>query len=301
MDTTALIAWVREQATLAPESTEYDDPKILQLLNQARIELFEPVIAACRAGYWTHTLVRTLGANNPVVRLPPRAAAFLHADIRCNTGDWCPLQEALESEQQDWERDRSSIPRAYIIRGTTMHLLNAPTTGQYSLRVKIIVRPSVLYTPQAAGLVTAIDLGTNTLTLTGLPVDKSTNTTINGTLNVDVIEPIDNYELSLFHAPATVLDGTHVQVSSSYSLLQVQIGDYLRVANQTEWPNLPEHFHSALASAAAIPPCVQRDLYERVSDLRQDVSAAATRLATHLMPRTKTRNDERQPISHSWM
>lgn len=300
MDTTALIAWVREQATISGESTEYDSTKILQLLNQARIEIFEPVIAACRAGYWTHTLTRTLGANNPVVRLPPRAAAFLHADIRLNGGNWCPLQEALESEQQDWERDRSGTPRAYIIRGTTMHLLSAPTTGQYDLRVKVIVRPSVLYATQTNGFVTNIDLTTNTLTVNGLPVDKSTNVTISGTLNVDVIEPIDNYELSLFHAPATVLDSTHVQVSSSYSLLKVQIGDYLRVANQSEWPQLPEPFHSALASAAAIPPCVQRDLYDRVTDLRQDVSSAATRLAQHLMPRTKTRTDERQPIMHSW-
>jgi hypothetical protein len=300
MNTTTLIAWVREQASISDESTEYDDPKILQLLNQARIEIFEPVIASTRAGYWTHTLTRTLGANNPVVRLPPRAAAFLHADVRRDGGDWCPLQEALESEQQDWERDRSGTPRAYLIRGTTMHLLNAPTTSQYTLRVKVIVRPSVLYATQANGLVTGIDLTTNTLTLNGLPADKSTNTTISGTLNVDVIEPIDNYELSLFHAPATVLDGTHVQVDSSYSLLKVQIGDYLRVANQSEWPQLPEPFHSSLASAAAIPPCVQRDLYDRVTDLRSDVSSAATRLATHLMPRTKTRTDERQPIMHSW-
>ena len=302
MDVTEITAFVREQASIADESTEWSSAKILQLMNFVRINVFEPVITAARCGYWTHTLTRTLGQNNPIVRLPPRAAAFLQADIRKgSTGDWTPLQESTEAEQQDWERYRSGYPLAYIIRGTNMHLVPAVNDGaSYDLRVKVIVRPSVLYAPQTAGAVSGVDLDTNIITLTSLPLDRITGLTITGTLNVDVIEPSDNYELSLYQAQATVLDALHVQVAAGYSLARIQIGDYLRVANQSDWPNMPESFHDSMATAAAITPCIQRDLYERADYLAKLVSSAVTRLGEHLGPRARTNTQERKPIQHSW-
>lgn len=303
MDTSECITYAREQATIATNSTEWDSPKLLSLLNQARVDIFEPIIAACKCGYWTHVLTRTLGANNPVVRLPPRTAAFLQVDVRHNQGQWCPLTEMTEAEQQDYERisagGRSSYPIAYVIRGSTMHLVPAAADGTYSIRVKVVARPSKLYMPQGGGIVTDVDTSTNTIELTSLPNDMITSAVISGTLNIDVIEPIDNFELSLFNAQATVIDSTHVQVADGYSLLKIQVGDYLRVANQSEWPQLPEPFHQALATTAAIIPCVQRDLYDRANDLRQQVSSSVIRLTDHLKPRAKTQTQERRPIQFS--
>lgn len=300
MDTTECIAFLREQASLSDQSTEWDSTKLLQLLNQARVEVFEPIITACVSGYWVHVLTRTLGANNNVVRLPPRAAAFMHVDLRRGTDKWYPLQEFTEAEQQDWERMGSSYPQGYTIRGTTMHLVPAAVDGSYSIRVKIVIRPSKLYLPQALGIVNAVDYTTGILTVTALPNNNLTSSPITGTLDVDVIEPIDNFELSLFNAQATVLDGTHVQVAAGFSVNKIQVGDYLRAANQSDWPQLPEPWHHVLASAAAITPCSQRDLYDRANDLRQMVSSAANRLAAHLKPRSMTQTQERRPVPHSW-
>lgn len=303
MDVTELTAYVREQAGIADASTEWSAVKILQLLNQTRTDVFEPLITAAKCGYWVHTLTRVLGAANPVVRLPLRAAALLHCDIRVGTGLWAPLTEYTEAEQQDWERmggNQPNCPLGYVVRGSTLNLVPSAVDNNYSLRVKIVVRPSKLYLPQAAGIVTNIDLTTNIITLTSMPLDMITSTTLAGTLNIDVIEPVDNYELSLFHAQATVLDATHVQIAAGYSLLKVQVGDYLRAANQSDWPQLPEPFHPSLASATAIIPCTQRDLYDRANDLRQSTASSITRLVDHLKPRSKTQTQERRPIQHSW-
>lgn len=301
MDTNELIAFAREQASVADQSTEWDSAKFLQLLNLARTDVFEPVITACRAGYWTHSLTRTLGANNPVVRLPPRAAAFMQADVRRNTDQWIPLQLSTEAEEQQWERESRDQPIAYIIRGSTMHLIKPPVDSSYSLRVKVVIRPSVLYLPQVgAGLVVSVDTATRIITVTSLPLDKATGLTIAGTLNIDCIETSDNYELSLFNASATVIDASHIQVASGYDLNRIAPGDAVRVANQSEWPQLPEPFHSSLATAAAITACPQRDLYDRANDLRQQTSSSVNRLAEHLRPRPMTRTEQRVPIQHSW-
>lgn len=304
MNTTEIIAYCREQASIADESTEWDSVKLLQLVNQARIDVFEPVIAGCRCGYWTHSLIRTLGANNGVVRLPPRASAVLQVDIRRNTDPWVPLQEYTEAEQQDWERmggtnGSNAYPRGFIIRGTTMYLTPIQADSTYSIRVKIIVRPSALYTPQAGGIVTNVDLTTNIITLSSLPINNTTLSAITGTLDIDCIEPSDNYEMSLFNAQATVTDSTHVTIASGYNLAAIQVGDYMRAANQSDWPQMPEPWHNSLASAAAITPCVQRDLYDRANDLRQVVGSAVNRLAEHLRPRVRAQTQERRPIQFS--
>jgi len=300
MDTSELVTTAQEEASIAPQSTEWDSTKLLQLMNQMLVEGFEPIIGAGRGGLWTHTLTRTLGANNSVVRLPPRTAGFIQADIRLGTGKWCPLQEHTEADQQDWERLSASYPVAFIRRGSTLHLTPAAIDGQCSMRVKIVVRPSTLYLPQTTGKVASVDLNTNIITLVNLPVDKATSSTISGTLNVDVVEPDDNFELSLFHAQATVLSSTTVQIASGYNLAKIQAGDYMRVANQSEWPNMPKPFHHLLAKAAAITPCIQRDLYDRANDLRQSVAAGINRLIEHVKPVVRANTQERKPIQHSW-
>ena len=91
MNTAELIAQVRQAATLEDESTEFTDAEITRVMNQTMGSVFEPLIAQQRAGYWLHTLTRTLGTGNPYVRLHPRACALEQIDIRQGSNDWQPL------------------------------------------------------------------------------------------------------------------------------------------------------------------------------------------------------------------
>jgi hypothetical protein len=297
MNTTELIAYARNHATLDDGSTEFDDDVVTQLLNAAMGSYFEPIIETVRSGYWLHVLTRTLGTGNPYVRLHPRHCALEQVDIRLTDGVWVPLDGAIESEAQDWD-PRASYPQAYSVRGTTVTLLPAPTTSNVELRAKITVRPSQLVLEQTAGRVVAVDTTARTITVNSIPVDRVTGSSMATTCVIDVIEPRGYFELSLFDAPATVTNSSTITVGAGPSLTRIEIGDYVRVANQTDWPQLPESYHHVLASAAAIPICTRRDMYDRSNELAAETSSAAQRLAAQLTPRPRAQTHV--PVQHGW-
>lgn len=298
MNTAELIAQVRQAATLEDESTEFDAPEIVRVMNQTMGSVFEPLIASQRAGYWLHTLTRTLGTGNPYVRLHPRACALEQVDIRQGSNDWQPLTEAIDSELQDWPQRAYPVPQVYVVRGSTVLLQPAPVYSDIQLRAKVIVRPNQLVTEQSAGRVTAVDTTARTVSVSGLPLDMTTNATISGVLVIDIIEPRGNFERSLFDAPAQVLDGSTIQIGAGPSLGRIEIGDYVRVAGQTDWPQLPESFHHVLATATAATICVRRDMEARASTLGDISSSNLQRLIEHMTPRVKATTHK--PLQHSW-
>lgn len=297
MNTSELIAYARQTATIEDNSSEFTDTVITQLLNAAMTSYFEPIIETARSGYWRHTLTRTLSSGNPYVRLHPRACALEQVDVRQSGGTWYALSEAIESELQDWPQT-AAVPQVYVVRGNTLLLQPAATTTDLELRAKITVRPNQLVQEQTAGRVTAVDTTNRVITVNSLPVDRLTGSTIGGTLVIDCIEPRGYYERSLFDAPAAVLSSTTVQVDPGPSLSRIEVGDYLRVAGQTDWPQLPESYHNVLALAAAVPICQRRDMYDRANEMGSAAGSAAQRLANQLTPRVRAQTH--MPIQHGW-
>lgn len=300
-DTTEMITWTRKESTLSRLSTEYTDTVIMGLLNKTMDEVLAPLVAAARSGYWCHTFTRTLGAGNASVRLPPRACpAIEQVDISADGVSWFPLAEALEAEAQDWmqEHGRDPYPAAYVVRSSYLYLLPAAAVAGVQLRVKVLVRPSVLVTPQSTGRILAVDPDSRLLVLDSLPVSKPSDVAISGTVVCDIIEPRANFELAVAEAPMTVLGPTSVQIAENFTLERVEPGDYLRVANQSEWPQLPKEFHSIVGSIAALPILRQRDLYERADKLAEATSNALQRLREHISPRVRVQ--QHKPIQHNW-
>jgi len=298
VNTGELVAYARLSATVENESSEYTAAVVTGFLNDAMRVYFEPIVETARSGFWLHSLTRALAPGNPYVRLHPRACALEQIDLRQGSGDWHALTEALESELQDWPQRAYSWPQVYVVRGNTILLQPAATADDLQLRAKCTIRPSQLVTEQTAGRVTAVDVNTRTITVNALPVDGVTNATIGGALVIDVIEPRGYFELSLFDAPAAVMSSTTLLVDPGPSLSRIEVGDYVRAAGQTDWPQLPESFHSVLADAAAITICRQRDMYDRASELAATASAAAQRMQGQLTPRTRAQNH--RPLQHSW-
>lgn len=302
MNETELVEWVRDEATLSARSTNYPKSKIVQMMRFNMQQVFSPLIANARCGYWFHTFTRTLGQNNRYVRLPARSCPSIEqCDISADDGRFYePLTEALESEMQDWERDsyREQTPQAFVLRGTTIFLSNPSLIDTCKLRVKTVVRPSLLVEEQTAGLVTDVDYDARVITVNSMPVNRLTSTTISGVQTLDCIDAQGSFERTLLDAQGTVLNGTTIQIANGYDLVRVQPGDYVRVANQSDWPQLPEEFHALLGSITAIPICRQQDLNARADTLSSTCSDALQRLKSHIVARVRV--DTHKPIQHGW-
>jgi hypothetical protein len=299
-----LVAWTRKEATLSSKSTEFSATVINQMMNLQMSQVFEPIVANCRAGYWYHTFTRTLGVGNPFVRLPPRSCpAIEQVDISADGGaNWVALKEALEAEVPEWMCDYGgdAYPAAYTLRGTNLYLLPAARSADCQLRVKVVVKPSTLVASQlGVGVVQDYDPDTRIVEVSSLPVDRlNSNAAMGGTKVVDIIEPRAQFELSLCDAAATVIDPTHVQIAAGHSLARIEVGDYLRFAGQSDWPQLPIGFHSLLGSATAVPIARQRDLHERADALSTMCSARLEALVGQLKPRVRVATHK--PVQHQW-
>jgi hypothetical protein len=302
MKVSDLYPWTRKEATLSQYSTGYTTTTLLQMLNMTMTQVIEPVVTGVRSGFWVHTFTRTLGINNPTVRLPPRATPAVEmVEVSSDGVNWAPLSEVLESEAAEWMADygRDRLPTAYVIRSSYIQLIPAAKVEGVQIRVKTTVRPNVLVDDQSTGLITDVDLDTRVIEVASLPVSKPSGASFGtGTVVCDAIEPSGNYERSLLDAPCTFIDSTHVSVAAGFSLARVQAGDWLRFANQSEWPQMPESFHPLIGSITAVPICRQRDLLERADAISSAASARLQAFSDHLQPRVRVQ--DHKPRQHNW-
>jgi hypothetical protein len=294
MDVAELIDFARSESGTSVENLEYTDSVILGLLNQQLRLHVQPLIANTRTGFWYHTFSRTLARGNPYVRMPARACSLEQVDISVDGGlRWAPLKQAIEADADKWLREHTGVstPIAFTVRGTSLFLLPAASVDTVQLRVKVTLRPSKLKTSEAAGLV--VGVAGNTITVNSMP------TGVVGSVTCDVIQPRDAYELALVDAPMTVATATTLTVNASFGLGRIEPGDYVRLADQSDWPQLPESYHATLATLAAAVICDQRELESRSGKLAAKAGNQLSKLAADIAPRV--RSSANKPAMHDWM
>jgi hypothetical protein len=298
VNTDELIEYWRTATTIEDESEEYGAAGVLRLMNHGMRTVFQPMVASAREGHWLHVLTRALSVGNPLVRLHPRHIALEQIDLRIGGegGDWAPLTIALESERAGWERHyrAAQYPQAYTLQTNNIALIPA-AMDSCDLRAKFVMRPSLLVEAQDAGRVIAFD--EHTITVNSMPLDRVTGQVLSGSVTIDVIEPVAWSEISLFDAPATV-SGSTLTVSSSFGLGRVQVGDYVRAAQQTDWPQLDESLHITVADVAGVYACRQKDMYTRADELAKQAQGALNRWVESLSPRRKATTH--MPLQHGW-
>lgn len=299
MNTAELIDYWRTATTIEDESEEYGAEAVLRLMNHGLRTVFQPMVASAREGHWLHTLSRVLSVGNPLVRLHPRHIALEQIDRRIGgeSGRWEPLTVVIESERAAWERHyyAAQYPCGYTLQTNNIALIPA-AMDSCELRAKFVMRPSMLVEAQDAGRVTAFD--EHTITVNSMPVDRVTGQTLAGSVTIDVIEPVGWSEISLFDAPATVTGATTLTVNSAFGLGRIQVGDYVRAAQQTDWPQLDESLHITVADVAGVYACRQKDMYTRADELAKQAQGALNRWVDSLSPRRKATTH--MPLQHGW-
>lgn len=136
----------------------------------------------------------------------------------------------------------------------------APTTGFY--RVCYALRPSKLVSVSSAGVITGVNTGANTLTLSRLPTGVSSGS------YVDIIRAKQGNDILGFDLQITNIDGLTVTLAS---LPSVAVGDYVALAETT--PVLP----FPLELAPLVSKAVQCKVLEAQGDIEM-LSAAKDEL-----------------------
>jgi hypothetical protein len=306
-----LIATVRMDTTDEDAHPDYTDARIIIELNDSFTTKFQRSIVDSRGQFWQQATLITPLANQTRIRLPARAIKLAKVEIGTGSGSatqYNDLLEITEDHASYYEAPAVTTgkPQWYVSRGDQLELVPVPDVGTYTIRLKYYIRPNRLVTSQSStlggaaadrGRITAINTGARTLTVNALPFDYSLGTPAaiaSASQTIDVVHPDGWHELALVGASQTIA-GLVITVGGTDPLDRVAIGDYVRVAGQTDWPPIPDDFHRCLADITAAKILIQEANPDKAAGIVSDVNADFERFSALLTPRNASmtrRTDE---------
>lgn len=303
-----LIASVRLSSTTEDTHQDYPDAVMLRELNDALWQTFEDPIVIKRAGYWLSPFDQTVVSGQSKYRIPERACVggleMIELGYSSPPRFW-RLPEVSQAASDAYELAANSLgmPRKFVMRGDQAVLLPTPDATPLVLRMWYYRRPSRLVAQQSStmnggtirGTVTAVNTVARTITVDVVPQDMErvvagvvTPTAITSGSNlIDVVHPYGWFELALVGATQT-LAGSVFTIAGTADMSEIRVGDFVRAAEQTDWPALPTDFHRCLCDVAAVKVLGERNLMDKASGLASGVSADLARLVNILQPRVKS-------------
>lgn len=306
MNATELIARVRRAAFIPTTHPTYIDQIILDELNDSLRSIYEDLVTIPRQGHWLqqYTFTSVVGTSN--YRIIPRAVVggIEKVEIGIAGGSLYALDQVTENHAQYYESfgGTTGVPLYYVIRGDQLDFL--PTfNSAMTVRVTYYIRPSLLVPAQSVivnnrGRITGITPGTGTITFldsssiptyqTGPLAGQFINTQTGTFAQIDVIHPNGTFELSLVGVQVTNGLTASITVPTTTDFSNVALGDFVRGANETDWPPLPEEFHRCVADTAAVKIMLQLNMTAKAGALAQSVAGDIERLRKLIeAPRTR--------------
>lgn len=308
MRTDELLSWVRLDAYIG-DAGAYPDQTDLVLLDEMTHKLhsvFEDIVVKARAGYWLKEFVTTTVVGRGRYRIPARAVVGGLEKLEvatATTGTYYRLEEISAVQAEDWEGAISGnpgTPQVFTVQGDQLEIFPTPIAA-LPLRMTYYIRPSKLCVQQSStfnsgtvrGLITATSVvGVNpvTITVNVVPVDNSLAAPVaitSANQLIDIVHPNGWHELAVVGSTQT-LAGAVFTLPNGTDISDVEVGDFVRAADQTDWPCLPDDFHRCLADVAAIKVAVELELREKNDALAQNVENDLVRFRSLLLPRVKS-------------
>jgi hypothetical protein len=299
-----LLSRLRKSAFIGDAAAypEYPDSELYNELNDRLRSVFSDTITSARSGYWLQTIVTSsyMGGS----RIPARSVTGgLESVEVLQNGVYLPLQEVTPLEAAPWTSP--GTPWAYWCNNESITLVPQPPSN-VTLRLRYYLRPSLLVTSQSStqggagvdrGRVTFVDSVNKIVHVNAQPFDYSlaVPAVVSGNITLDIVRPVGWFTPTVVSGPATIVNATILQFAANPFISAdefadfVREGDYVRVAEQTDWPALPQDFHRMLADAAAVNVLREMDLVDKADTLSTAASADFARFAKLIQPRVKSR------------
>jgi hypothetical protein len=299
---------VREKAVLGTVASwpDWPDARLLNIVTERHQSLMSNEIVTAAAGYGQQDGFVTCTAGVDLYPTPDRAvgstliAAWLQQPGEVH---WTPLERVELRDAFIYDRGPADTnkPRNFLVTDGFIELYPSPSAA-FTLRYRFYIRPSSIVTSQSSalvgagdavvrGLITAVNKVARTITVNALPFDQSLAppaAITSAVQQVDIIHAAGNYTLAMYSQPQT-LSGLVLTLGGTDDMTRVRVGDWVRVAEQSDWPiNLPHEFHRMLCDRSAMEVLGATGRAEDASVLGLTVKADLDRFRSEIRPQVKT-------------
>lgn len=305
-----LIDRVRKAADIGDVASwpDFPDSRILQELTERHQQMMGDEEVRARAGYGVQSLITTTIAGQDFYPVPSRAIGGALEKIEILASGQQRYQQLIReevsgSEAYDYGASAApGTPARYSVRDGFVQLYPPPPAG-LSLKFTYYLRPSQIVTSQSGGVspsgvanpdrgrITAINTTTRALTVNALPFDMLVDppaAIVSAVQIVDVVRPVGTFVLTMRGTSQSIV-GLVLTLGGSESMGRIQVGDYVRVADQTDWPmGLPVESHRMVANRAAAEVARDVGVEEKVAMLASVAEADLARFRHMRSPQVKS-------------
>lgn len=284
----------------------YTTSVIFGEVNDVMSQIVEHCVTIPRNGYWMHNMIVPATAGRMKYRIPYRAVMNAVEKVELSNATMTTVFNALDQVQENHAQlyesfgGRTGSPMYYCIRGDQIELLPTPDSNAYSMRTTYYLKPNRIVTSQSStlggdaavrGLVTSIsNIANRQITVNALPKDQEGNPIADLAVNqrVDVIHPNGSYELALVGAQVTNIAGTVLTLGGTDDLSEIELGDFVRVAEQTDWLPVPNEFHRMICDMTSVKIMLQTNQLMKAQKLAESCGGDYNRFKDLLaQPRTR--------------
>ena len=282
---------------------DWADARILDDMNERQYSLASDEIVKARAGYGAKIFQFTTTTGIAEYPVPDRAISGsfdkLEIQVTGSNASWRELEKEEFYNVTELERAAPGLPEKYCVEDGYLRLFPTPNQA-YTCRVRFYIRPSRLVTSQSStaggdgivrGQITALNKTARTVTVNVVPFDQllSPPAAITSALQrLDIVRASGQFQTVMYSQPQT-LAGSVFTLGGTDSMDRVQVGDWVRVADQSDWPsNIPEEYQSILSNRTAMEIAAAIGVEERVQLIGAVVQADVERWRSSRMPQVKS-------------
>lgn len=286
MNTTELTAAIRRNAFLQDADPDYTDAIILSEAYEQLLAIFTHVVTTSRTERWVQSHDQNTVADKPEYRIHPRAIVNGLRDVQLGRSDnyFVPLQPQPLEQLWDWEHSPGT-PVGFAMRGDHIRLLPTPNGSDDVLRQYFYMRPPRLIPTSSGGRVVSVGSGTVTVNATGILDATGAAHAITGGDVVDVVTPSGGFELSAHGLTVAGVAGSVLTLTGDIS--RVEPGDFVRLADTSDYPQLPVEMHTTLAWSTASTILLEKGSERESEAAAAKASAQIARAIEQMTPRVK--------------
>lgn len=226
-----LVTSVKARANVPTSQNTFQTADFLRFADEETRAKLIPLIFKNLEEYYVRTYDYALVANQAGYLIPTRAIAGKLRDVQLvsitDDQNRIPVQRLSPEDISIMLSDGfAAAKQGFYLEGNKVILYPKPTSAsQYVLRLSYYIRPSSLVDISQCALVTAINTGTNQLTVSSVPSTFSISSP------VDFVKANPGFECSAIDQMITNIAGSVLTFTALPT--DIQVGDYVCLANQT--------------------------------------------------------------------
>lgn len=230
-----LITLIKTKGLIPTSQQTFQPADFLNLLNDEVSIGIVPFVMKIRSEHWVYTLDTAIVAGTAAYPIPTRAIGGKVREISIvdNAGNVYDVPQIQQEELPFYNSGMSSGGYNYqfYFQANNIIIVPTPQTTVGLMRVTYYRRPNALVSSLSAALVTAVNVSTNTVTVSSVPSTFSTSTPL------DMINGNPGFEWRAIDLTPTTIVGTALTFSTLPTNLAV--GDYLALSGQSPVPQMP--------------------------------------------------------------